>query len=126
MKIFAKSLLIQTAKKYTNYIAQVVAYPPTRIKVDSYADDYSKVYVSNVTAQMGYLRFYFDMEKYSLNCTSEYIRTLSEESAYWQIATNPTLVNMEIGNTYEIPCSIQDKNTGNTVQEFTIYYTRTI
>ena len=59
MILFSKALL-GAAKKYVNYVTQVVAYPPARIQVDSYADDYSVINVSNVTTAVGYLRFYLE------------------------------------------------------------------
>lgn len=127
MIIFSKALLTSAKEEYKNYITQVLAYPTTRIQIDSTADYFSKIYVSNLTAQMGYLRFYFeDLSLYEVVCKSEYVREVSEQATYWQIATNPTLVNMDVGNTYEIPCQIVDRNTRDVLQEFIIYYTRTI
>lgn len=126
MIIFAKTLLLRAKEKYINYIQQILAHPTTRIKITNVAGNFSEVYAENVTTQMGYLRFYFDMNLYSLACSSEYIRSISEESEYWQIGINATLVNMEVGNTYDIPCEIVEKTTGKTVQKLTIHYTRTI
>lgn len=113
-------------KAYVNYITQVLAHPTTRIRIDSSAGDFSKIYVSNVTTQLGYLQFYTDMSLYKLESASEYTREITEQAGYWRIAINPTLANMAIGNTYEIPCQLVDKSTLKVVQEFTIYYTRTI
>ena len=131
MRLFSKMLLlnkkdIEPDDVYENYISQVVPYPTTRIQVDSYADDYSVVNVSNVTTQVGYLRFYLESEDLKLACDSQYIYQFDGyTNGYWQIRMQPTKSGIEIDNTYEIPCSIVNSDN-NVVQEFTIYYTRTV
>ena len=126
MILFSKALL-SAAKKYVNYITQTVVYPPARIQIDSTADDYSKVYVSNVTTTVGYLRFYLESENLEFVCDSEYIYQFEGyANGYWQIRLQPTKEGIEIGNTYEIPCSLVETATGKIVQKFTIYYTRKV
>ena len=131
MNLFSKMLLlkkkdIEPDDVYVNYITQVVPYPPARIQVDSYADDYRTINVSNITTQVGYLRFYLESEDLKLVCDSQYIYQLDGyTNGYWQIRMQPTKSGIEIENTYEIPCSIVDSDN-NVVQEFTMCYTRTI
>lgn len=125
MILFAKALLIIPPKEYVNYITQVIATPANRIVIDSVAEDFSNVDVSNIATSVGYLRFHFDTTKYQLLCNDDKLYKLSASADRYTLYMYPP--NYTVGETYSFNCYVADINDEKKLlQKITINYTRTV
>lgn len=126
MNLFSKALLTKTLKsEYINYIIQIAVVPTNRLKIDSVADDFSFINLSNITSSIAYLHLYLDTEKYKIICDDEKLYNIVNAGDYYNLHLRPT--NYQINETYSFNCYVADINDEKKLlQEITINYTRTV
>ncbi len=110
-------------------ITDVQIHPTDRISLDSVSEDFTEIYLSNINTDIGYLRFFLDLNHFVADIrvakNGVSFTGINTTKGYSSITFDPT--KFTVGETTAVELCIKDrrKNSAHN-QRITVHYTRTI